>query len=173
MEEIIANNELISTWQIRNIHNAVLKRRVDEEACRYCHVNVAIVDARTTSPDFRDLPAELAALLVWHAGAGNMHPIERAAELHTRLVRIHPFVDGNGRTGRLLLNIELMKSSYPPAVICNEDRAAYYDSLDDAGVSNNHACIARLIADSVPRSFDLYFDALGLAADQGPSSAPR
>ncbi|WP_238294566.1 Fic family protein [Caballeronia novacaledonica] len=75
---------------------------------------MAIADARTTSPDFLDLPAELAALLVWHAGAGNMHPIERAAELHTRLVRIHPFVDGNGRTGSLLLNIELMKSSYPP-----------------------------------------------------------
>jgi hypothetical protein len=46
-------------------------------------------------------------------------------------------------------------------------------SLDDACVSNNHAGIARLIAESVLRSFDLYFDALGLAADQGPSSAPR
>jgi hypothetical protein len=63
-------------------------------------------------------------------------------------------VDGNGRTGRLLLNIELMKSSYPPAVIRNEDRAAYCDSLDDACVSNNHAGIARLIAESVLRSFD-------------------
>ena len=66
-----------------------------------------------------------------------------------------------------------MKSSYPPAVIRDEDRAAYCDSLDDACVSNNHAGIARLIAESVLRSFDLYFDALGLAVDQGPSSAPR
>ncbi|CAL8479385.1 protein of unknown function (plasmid) [Caballeronia sp. S22] len=115
---------------------------------------MAIADARTTSPDFLDLPAELAALLVWHARAGIMHPIERAAELHRRLVGIHPFVDGNGRTGRLLLNIELMKSSYPPAVIRNEERAAYCDTLDDACVSNNHAGIARLIAESVLRSFD-------------------
>ncbi|SAL57398.1 filamentation induced by cAMP protein Fic [Caballeronia cordobensis] len=173
IEEIIASNEPISTWQIRNIHNAVLKRRVGEEACRYRHVNVAIADARTTPPDFLDLPAELAALVEWHAGAGHMHPIERAAELHARFVRIHPFVDGNGRTGRLLLNIELMKSSYPPAVIRDEDRAAYCDSLDDACASNNYAGIARLIAESVLRSFDLYFDALGLAVDQGPSWAPR
>ena len=67
----------------------------------------------------------------------------------------------------------MMKTSYPPAVIRNENCAAYCDSLDDACVSNYHAGMARLIAESVLRSFDLYFDALGLAADQGPSSAPR
>ncbi|AQH05106.1 hypothetical protein A9R05_39475 (plasmid) [Burkholderia sp. KK1] len=113
IEEIIANNEPISTSQIRSIHSAVLKRRVGEEACRYRYVNVAIADARTTPPDFLDLPAELAAFVKWHAVAGHMHPIEHAAELHTQFVRIHPFVGGIGRTGRLLLNIELMKSSYP------------------------------------------------------------
>ena len=90
-----------------------------------------------------------------------MHPVARAAELHTRFVRIHPFVDGNGRTGRLLLNVELMKSGYPPAVIRNEDRADYCDALDDACVGNNYVRIARLIAESVQRSMDIYLDALG------------
>lgn len=172
LEEIVAKNELLSAWQIRNIHNVVLKRRVGEEACRYRHVNVAIAGARTTPPDFLDLPAELAALVEWHARAGNIHPVARAAELHTRFVKIHPFVDGNGRTGRLLLNVELMKSGYPPAVIRSEDRAAYCDSLDDACVSNNYTGIARLIAESVRRSFDLYLDALGLRVGQRPCHAP-
>ncbi|AET94967.1 filamentation induced by cAMP protein (plasmid) [Burkholderia sp. YI23] len=121
---------------------------------------------RLTSWIFR---AELAAFVEWHVRAGDLHPIEHAADLHTRLVRIHTFVDGNGRTGRLLLNIESIKSSYSPAVIRNEDCAAYCDSLDDACVSNNYAGIARLIAESVLRSFGPDFDALVLAVDQAPS----
>ncbi|WP_321797677.1 Fic family protein [Caballeronia sp. J97] len=165
LEELVAKNERLSAWQIRNIHNIVLKGRVGEEACRYRHVNVAIAGARTTPPDFLDLPAELAALVEWHADAGNMHPVERAAELHTRFVRIHPFVDGNGRTARLLLNVELMKSGYPPADIRSEDRATYCDSLDDACVSNDYTGIVRLIAGSVQRSFDIYLDALGLRVE--------
>ncbi|SAL82980.1 filamentation induced by cAMP protein Fic [Caballeronia arvi] len=172
LEEIVAKNEPLSAWQMRNIHNVVIKGEVGEEACRYRHVNVAIAGARTTPPDFLDLPAELAALVEWHARAGNLHPVARAAELHTRFVRIHPFMDGNGRTGRLLLNVELMRSGYPPALIRNEDRAAYCDSLDDACVSNDYRGIARLIAGLVQRSFDIYFDALGLRVGRAPRDAP-
>ena len=161
LEEIVEKNEPVSVWQIRNVHNVVLKGGIGEEACRYRHVNVAIAGAHTKPPDFLDLPAELAALVEWHASGGNMHPVARAAELHTRFVRIHPFVDGNGRTARLLLNVELMKSGYPPAVIRNEDRTAYCDSLDDACISDDYTGIARLIAESVQRSLDIYLDALG------------
>jgi Fic family protein len=161
LDTIVAKNEPLSAWQIRNIHNVVLRGRVGEEACRYRHVNVTIAGARTTPPDFLDLPAELAALIEWHARGEHMHPVARAAEFHTRFVKIHPFMDGNGRTGRLLLNVELMKSGYPPAVIRNEDRADYCDALDDACVSNNYVRIARLIAESVQRSMDIYLDALG------------
>ena len=161
-EELVANNEPVSAWQIRSMHNIVLKRRPGEEACRYRHVNVAIAGARTMPPDFLDVPAELAALVEWRATVESMHPVARAAELHTRFVRIHPFVDGNGRTGRLLLNVELMKSGYPPAVIRREDRAAYCALLDDACASHDYTGIARLIAESVQRSCDIFLDALGL-----------
>ncbi|WP_244206598.1 Fic family protein [Caballeronia pedi] len=160
LDEIIATNEPLTAWQIRNIHNVVLKGRAGEEACRYRHVNVAIAGARTTPPDFLDVPVELAALVERHARGGIMHPLARAAELHTRFVKIHPFVDGNGRTGRLLLNVELMKSGYPPAVIRDEDRAGYCDSLDDACVSDDYTGIVRLIAGSVQRSLNIYLDAL-------------
>jgi len=92
LDTIVAKNEPLSAWQIRNIHNIVLKGPVGEEACRYRHVNVTIADARTTPPDFLNLPAELAALIEWHARGENMHPVARAAELHARFVKIHPFV---------------------------------------------------------------------------------
>ena len=102
----------------------------------------------------------MAALIAWRQAAGDVHPIERAAQLHTRFVKIHPFIDGNGRTGRLLLNFELMKSGFPPAVIRKEDRLAYYDALDEACVSANHDAITRLVAEAVGRSLKVYLDLL-------------
>jgi len=101
-----------------------------------------------------------------------MHPVERAAELHTRFVKIHPFVDGNGRTGRLLLNFELMKAGYPPAIIRKEDRLAYYDALDNACVSDDYSDITRLVTESVQRSLNTYLDVLGLAHAPTPDVEP-
>jgi Fic family protein len=111
----------------------VLKSIDEKDAGRYRQENVVIAaGASTTPPDFLHLPEEMKLLIEWHEQAGQMHVVERASELHTRFVKIQPFIDGNGRTGRLLLNFELMKAGYPPAIIRKEDRLAYYDSLDDA-----------------------------------------
>lgn len=162
VEEIVSKAEALSEWQIRNIHGLVLKSINDREAGRYRRENVVIAGASTMPPDFLHLPAEMAALIDWYEKAGAMHPVERAAELHTRFVKIHPFVDGNGRTGRLLLNFELMKAGFPPAIIRKEDRLAYYDALDKACVSGDYGDIARLVAESVQRSLDTYLDVLGL-----------
>jgi len=89
-----------------------------------------------------------------------MHPVLRAAELHTRFVKIHPFVDGNGRTGRLLLNFELMKAGYPPAVIRKEERLAYYDALDLACAHDAYSDITRLVLGAVERSLNTYLELL-------------
>lgn len=77
-------------------------------------------------------------------------------------MKIHPFVDGNGRTGRLLLNLELMKSGYPPAVIHKEDRLAYYDALDEACLNANHDAITALVAESVLRAALVFGSAAGI-----------
>ncbi len=60
-----------------------------------------------------------------------LHPVERAAHAHFWLVDIHPFVDGNGRAARLLMNLLLLQAGYPIAIIRNEDRAAYYAALEE------------------------------------------
>ena len=96
-----------------------------------------------------------------------MHPVERAAELHARFVNIHPFVDGNGRTGLLLLNFELMKDGYPPAIICKEDRLNYYDALDIACIGGDYSDITKLVAESVQRSLNIYLEVLGLRKGRG------
>jgi Fic family protein len=98
----------------------------------------------------------------WRGKAQAMHPIGREAECHARFEKIHPFVDGNGRTGRLLLNLELMKEGYPAAVIRKEDRLAYYAALDEAGVAGDYAGITALVAAAVKRSIDLYLETLDL-----------
>lgn len=172
VEDIVSKAEALSEWQIRNIHRLVLNSIDNEEAGRYRRENVVIAGASTTPPEFLHLPAEMGSLISWYESSGSMHSVERAAELHTRFVKIHPFVDGNGRTGRLLLNFELMKAGYPPAIIRKEDRLAYYDALDKACVSGAYDDITRLVANSVHRSLDTYLDVLGLRRTPAPDATP-
>jgi Fic family protein len=160
VEEIAAKQEALSEWQIKNIHSLILKSIDTEEAGRYRRENVVIAGASTTPPDFQHLDEEMRQLIAWHEKAAHMHTIERAAELHTRFVKNHPFIDGNGRTGRLLLNLELMKAGYPPAVIRKEERLAYYDALDNACVSGNYGGITALVAEAVQRSLETYLGLL-------------
>jgi Fic family protein len=162
----------MSEWQNNNIHNMVLKGINNEEAGRYRHENMVIAGASTTPPDFLHLGEEMQQLIAWYESAGDMHHIERAAELHTLFVKIHPFVDGNGRTGRLLLNFELMKAGYPPAVIRKEDRVVYYDALDEACVTGVYDGITKLVAEAVQRSLETYLDLLQPAPKIKPGGNP-
>lgn len=175
IEDIVGKQESLSEWQIKSIHSLILKGINDAEAGRYRHENVVIAGASTTPPDFLHLGEEMQQLIAWYARTGQMHPIMRSAELHTRFVKIHPFVDGNGRTGRLLLNFELMKAGYPPAVIRKEDRLTYYDTLDEACVTGVYDRITTLVTEAVQRSLETYL-ALLPAPQAGtvnkPASSP-
>jgi Fic family protein len=162
VEEIVAKHEALTQWQIRNRHSLVLKSIDTEQAGRYRQENMVIAGASTPPPDFMHLPADMAGLIDWYGKCGALHPVERAADMHTRFVKIHPFVDGNGRTGRLLLIFELMKVGYPPAIIRKEDRLAYYDVLDFACVSGDDSEITPLVAASVQRSLAVCLEVPGL-----------
>ena len=85
-----------------------------------------------------------------------LHRIERAAMLHIIFVGIHPFIDGNGRTSRLLLNLELMKAGFPLIVIQVENRLAYYSALDRVHTSTENSDFIELIKEEVNRTLDLY-----------------
>ncbi len=90
-----------------------------------------------------------------------MHPVELAAFVHIEFVGIHPFTDGNGRTSRLLMNLELIKAGFPPVVINVEDRLEYYKALDTAHTSGNYELFLELMKKVVEKSFEPYFYLLG------------
>ncbi len=81
----------------------------------------------------------------YQSEAKSLHPVARGAMLHAIFVGIHPFIDGNGRTARLLLNLELMKEGFPPVIIKVENRLEYYEALDKAHTSEDYSDFIRLV----------------------------
>lgn len=146
VEAIIQGQELLDEWQIKSIHQLVLKNIDDKNAGRYRQENVVIAGAEHLPPDFLKVPEAMAMLLSWYNNQV-LHPVECAARLHVDFVGIHPFVDGNGRTSRLLMNFELMRQGYLPVIIPVEQRLAYYDALDTALCTNNYQAFIALVAD--------------------------
>ncbi|TYP55492.1 Fic/DOC family protein [Thermosediminibacter litoriperuensis] len=102
-------------------------------------------------------------LLEWYKeNKAKLHPVELAAVFHHKFTYIHPFVDGNGRVARLLMNLILMKNGYPPAVIKVEDRLEYLEALEKASVKGNLKDFIDFIAGQVEKSLDEYIKILGL-----------
>ena len=92
----------------------------------------------------------------------HLHPVELAARVHVDFVGIHPFVDGNGRTSRLLMNLELIKHGFPPAIIKVQNRLEYYKALDTAHTTQNYQPFLELIHKVVEESFEPYFYVSGI-----------
>lgn len=163
VEDIIKKQEPFSEWQIRNIHQLILKNIDDENAGRYRQQNVLISGATTNPPDHTLLNDKMAQFIDWYnQEAYKLHPVERAAKVHADFVGIHPFVDGNGRTSRLLMNLELMKAGYPPSVITVENRLAYYEALDQWMAYENTVPFNILVAAVVLEGFKPYQTVLGI-----------
>jgi Fic family protein len=173
VEALVAKPEPLSEQTIKSIHHLVLKGINDAEAGQYRRENVVITGASTVPPHFLHLQDEMRDLIEWYQNADALHPVVRAAELHTRFVAIHPFVDGNGRTGRLLMNLDLMMAGFPPAVIRKEDREEYYDALDTACLYRDFDPITALVAESVSRALALYLDLMRPEPQPSPNSSPR
>lgn len=162
IEEIISNQAPLSEWQIKNIHSIVLKGILPANAGIYRQENVFISGAEHIPPDFVQVPAQMAELLEWYSGqAQSFHVVERAAILHSQFVKIHPFVDGNGRTARLLLNFELMKNGYVPIIIKKEQRVEYYDFLDFSHIKGDYSPFIQLVARILEATLDFYIQHVG------------
>jgi len=92
--------------------------------------------------------------------SGKLHPVQLAAGAHDQLLTIHPFVNGNGRTARLLMNLILMQNGYPPALILKRDRLRDIQSLEQAQLGGSKENYFKIIAEAIDRSFDIYLKAL-------------
>ncbi|MBU0728702.1 MAG: Fic family protein [Proteobacteria bacterium] len=141
--------------------NGIVMRNIDQEwAGRYRNSNVIIGGATYTPPEAFEVPRLMEELLSWANSAGqNLHPVELAAVFHHRLVYIHPFYDGNGRTTRLTMNVILLKAGFPLVVILKNDRRRYYRLLGEADRGNLRP-FAGFIAQTAQRTLDIYLKVL-------------
>lgn len=150
MDKWFSNEEPFSEGKIHSIHQLILKNIDDDNAGRYRQQNVLISSATFSPPDYTLLNAKMAQLTDWYnSDAHKLHPIERAAKVHTDFVGIYPFIDGNWLTSRLLMKLELLKAGYPSCVITVENRLAYYEALDQWMAYGKTEAFIKLITDAV------------------------
>jgi len=158
IEELVSKNENLSEYQIKSIHSLILKNVDDKNAGKYREHNVLISGAKHRPPEAFKVPFLMGEFIKWYNRDGQkLHPIERACKVHIDFVGIHPFIDGNGKTARLLLNFELLKSAFPPVVIKKEDRLEYYNSLDIAHTTGDYEPFIKFISKLVEESFEPYW----------------
>lgn len=154
----------ITEKDILKIHEIILSSIDKNNAGCYRNVPVRIAGSTVILPNPRKVQSLMDVFCTWLKKSTKMHPVELAAEAHYRLVTIHPFIDGNGRTARLLMNMILMMQGYPPAIIRKRDRLDYINSLEKAQLVNGEGQSKndyfKLIATAVDRSLDIYIKAV-------------
>ncbi|WP_374689798.1 Fic family protein [Promineifilum sp.] len=152
--------EPITTAVVRQLHALVMARIDDENAGQYRQLPVRIAGAAHEPPPAWEVAARLSDWADWLASqeAAGAEPVELAAVVHHRLVSIHPFLDGNGRTARLIMNLVLLRAGYPPAIIARANRAQYYRALAAADRGQDEP-LANLVGRAVERTLTLYLEA--------------
>lgn len=152
----------ITEADVRQLHYLVLKGINDADAGRYRSVVVEIGGSKFKPPGPEQVPAQMGDYSRWLADVtskeyafGSVEALLAAAVAHTWFVSIHPFIDGNGRVSRLIMNLVLMRAGFPIAIVAKEDRLRYYDALEESQSSDLSAFIALLI-ESVGESLEEY-----------------
>jgi Fic family protein len=159
VESLAQQSELITPFHVRQIHKLVLSQIDDENAGQYRKTEVRIAGAKHFPPESWEIPQRMTEWGDWLKSAEkNTHPVELAARAHHRLVAIHPFVDGNGRTARLVMNLILFRQGYPPAVILRVNRKQYYQVLMQADAGRNDPFV-NFVGRTVDHSLTLYLEA--------------
>ena len=143
----------ITIEDLLQIHRRVLGFVDPIEGGRFRLTQVFVADFVPPPPE--EVPQQMEEFVTWlnSEEALALHPVEYAAIAHYKLVVIHPFYDGNGRTSRLLMNLILMQAGFPPVTIHVEERAKYYESLDEGNQGDLRSFI-RFIADCAERTLD-------------------
>ncbi len=154
------SSQTISEHMIKSLHALVLQNIDQNIAGRYRNVDVFITGTDHTPPSGIEVPHKMEELIQWaRKNHRKLNVIEFAAIFHHRFVHIHPFQDGNGRVGRLLMNIFLMQYGFPLTIIQKNDRQKYYRVLAAAD-SGNYKPLVLFVAQAVLRSLKIYLDVL-------------
>ena len=155
--DIVSRDLDISERVIKDLHHIILKSINNKDAGEYRQSNVLISGSKHRPVEHFLVKEKMVDLVEWYnSNKDKMHPVQLAAEFHFRYVYIHPFIDGNGRTARLLMNLILMINGYPITVIRTEDRDGYMKALEKASTHENLDDFINIIVEAVNRSLDMY-----------------
>ena len=159
VEALSTGDVPITPFHVRQIHKLVLTQIDDDDAGQYRNLPVRIAGSVHQPPDSWEVPHLMGDWGGWLNGSAlTQHSVERAALAHHRLVAIHPFIDGNGRTARLVMNLLLMRDGYPPTIIMRVNRRQYYRVLAQADEGNESPLI-NFVGRAVERGLTLYLEA--------------
>ncbi len=143
---------------IKQIHYLLFTDK-RENLGAYRRVSVRIMGAKHEPVQPYLIEPKMEQLMVDYARSGE-HIVRKLARFHIEFEGIHPFIDGNGRTGRLLVNIEFMKAGFPPIDIKFTDRIAYYNAFDEYYEKNNLSAMEKLFARYLNERLDMYLQIL-------------
>lgn len=149
VEELAKQDKPISEFDIKSIHNLVLADRPEDRGT-FRRVNVRIAGASTNPVQPYLIAPKIEELLNDYPNwTKSMHIVECVATFHLHFESIHPFIDGNGRTGRLLMNLQLIKAGLPAINIKFADRRKYYDAFDDYAKTGSAEAMTILVGEAI------------------------
>ena len=158
VESLVRENIPFSEREIKAVHSLVLMDRPEDKGV-YRRIPVRIMGAYHEPPQPYLVAPQMEQLVAEFAKT-KLHPIENAALFHLKFEGIHPFIDGNGRTGRLLLNLTLMQHGYPPVNVKFSDRRSYYESFDAYYRDGDAGPMVKLIAGYMEERLREYLEIL-------------
>lgn len=138
---------------IKKIHYNLTYNILGEHAGQFRRIQVFMGGSKHIPVKPSEVNGEMLNLMRWMNAHRNINPVVFAAYVHNFFIAIHPFIDGNGRTGRLLLNFMLMKSGFPPICIKKEERIKYTDYLEEAR-DGNMKMFMNFIAGKVEEAYE-------------------
>ena len=156
--DLVKDKPPLTESVIKQIHSLVLADKPLDRG-NYRRVPVRIMGALHIPPQPYAIEPRMYELLQDY-GKDDRNIVEKLAEFHIRFESIHPFIDGNGRTGRLLVNLELMKAGYPPIDIKFADRKRYYDAFDEYCLKHSPSAMTKLFAEYLNSRLDEYLKIL-------------
>jgi Fic family protein len=164
IKELAKGKITISERVVLDIHRIVLKSIQNEYAGKYRNVQVMIKGSKHVPPQPFLVPKHMEEYFMFYMENKNrLHPVLLAAEMHEKLVTIHPFIDGNGRTSRLLMNLILLANGYVIANIKGDldTRLKYYNALETVQVNNSKDKFLELVAETELEAIKYYYEILG------------
>lgn len=158
IQELVSDNNkiVLSEKVIKLIHSLVLIDRPKDRGV-YRRLPVRILGAKTEPPQPYLVPIKMEEIMKnYNTTENKLHDIEKVARFHLDFEEIHPFIDGNGRMGRLIMNLELMKNGYPPISVKFTDRRKYYECFHSYAEGSDANKMILMVSDYIEEELDRY-----------------